>query len=310
MSQIDDAVGVIIPVYNRPRLVLKTLDSVAKQSVLPGKLVIIDDGSTDNTAEAVQQWIEHQRTRFDAFLISTDNRGVSAASNRGLQELGGCEYVAILGSDDLWPESFIDRMTHRLRQETKAVAVTCDRLSLNWKTSTERRVDFSIITDDPVAFMIMYGGGFVSQSMLRLNQVLDAGGFCETMPTGQDSNLFMRIALMGPWLYESGEPVIITKNSHLEYNEEGHIHQRYPYANIRWANDFDSFVDGINDLHPNRNVWRDLVATRWYRTGLSYQKKNLYVIAHLCFSRAVYWKSSSPKYLVKYLINLIKKSIT
>ena len=83
MSRIANEVGVIIPVYNRPRLVLKTLDSVAKQTVLPGKLVIVDDGSTDNTAMAVQQWIDNLQIPLKADLISaTENRGVAAVNSR------------------------------------------------------------------------------------------------------------------------------------------------------------------------------------------------------------------------------------
>ena len=306
MTRIDDDVGVIIPVYNRPKMVLKTLDSVAKQSVLPGRLIIIDDGSTDNTASAVRQWIKDLKIPLNASLISTKNGGVSVARNRGLQVLGGCKYVAMLDSDDLWPKSFIERTTRRLNQEPGAVGVTCDRLVTNLQTSKKKYCNFSQIKDDAVALILTYGGGFLSQTMLRLYSVNNTGGFFETLQTGEDTELLLRIALMGSWLHDSGEPVIKTKGHYTEHNEEGHLSRK---SDGPVYGTYVLFLSRLSADHPNRNKWVNLLTQRWYRKGRKFQKRKLYAMAHLYFGRAMYRDRKCLKYRFRYLTNLIMRTI-
>jgi len=309
MARIADDVGIIIPVYNRPRLVLHTLESVAKQRVLPGKLIIIDDGSTDNTARVVQQWINNLQVPLDATLISTENRGISAARNRGLRFLDQYKFIAMLDSDDLWPESFVERMTRRLNQEPRAIAVTCDRLNLNLQTSEKRYFDLTKIEENPITWMLKYGAGILSCSMFRLQSLIDAGGFCEATQTGEDLELLLRIALTGTWLHESGEPVTKTRRPHLD-NEEGNKSRQYEDSRKRWAEIIDSFICGLDVDHPNRSEWEELVSRRWFRAGWFFQKKNLYADAYLCYGRALYWQGVRFRYLYRYLTSLIMRTIT
>ena len=308
MARIADDVGIIIPVYNRPRLVLQTLESVAKQGVLPGKLIIIDDGSTDNTARAVQQWIDNLQVPINAALISTENRGVSAARNRGLRFLDRCKFVAFLDSDDLWPESFVERMRQRLDQEPGAIAVTCDRLVLNLQTQEEQYFDLTKIEENPISWMLKYGAGILSCSMFRLQSLIDAGGFCEATQTGEDSELLLRIALKGTWLYESGEPITKTFRLHID-DEDGNKSRAYTDSNKRWAEINDSFIRGLDVDHPNRSEWKELVSRRWYRAGLFYQGKKLYADANLCYGRALFWERLRFRNLYRYLTSLFMRTI-
>ncbi len=88
-------VSAIIPTYNRKAFVLEAVDSVLTQTYGDYELIVVDDGSTDGTGEALKRYGAHVRYIFQA------NKGVSAARNRGLEIAHG-EFIAFLDSDDLW----------------------------------------------------------------------------------------------------------------------------------------------------------------------------------------------------------------
>ncbi len=97
---------VIIPAFNRADLISETLDSVKAQTFRPIEIIVVDDGSTDNTKAVVIAWAE-QNSEGDALSLRyfcQNNAGPAAARNRGIQEMRG-EYVQFLDSDDLiYPE--------------------------------------------------------------------------------------------------------------------------------------------------------------------------------------------------------------
>ncbi len=95
-------VSVIVPTYNRAPFLLQAMDSVRAQTYRPVELVVVDDGSTDGTPEAVSAWACGctQDGAFELRYIRQRNQGAPVARNRGLLECRG-EYVMFLDSDDL-----------------------------------------------------------------------------------------------------------------------------------------------------------------------------------------------------------------
>jgi glycosyltransferase involved in cell wall biosynthesis len=291
MSQKEIQVGVVIPVYNRPKLVLDTLDSVARQTVLPDKLIIVDDGSTDDTAISIQEWIDNLKIPINTQLISIENRGLGGARNCGMQYLDGCQLVSFLDSDDRWPENFIARMTKRLIDEPKAVAVTSDGIYLNLKTMVERFDDCSKIPRDPIDFIIRYGAGFTSSTFFRMEKILACDGYDDTLRSGEDAEMMLRLALLGPWLHEPGDSVIYTIHSHIK-DEEEHLGWKYSDGNYLWANIYDSFLSTVNNNLPKRKQWVKILVRRWCRIGLVYLAQLNFSQARYCFSRAIHWKKN------------------
>ncbi len=93
-------VSVIIPVYNREKYVAHALESVFKQNYRPFEVILVDDGSTDNTAQIIGKYDNVQ-------YIYQTNQGPASARNAGIVESRG-EIIVFLDSDDLWPPN---RMT-------------------------------------------------------------------------------------------------------------------------------------------------------------------------------------------------------
>jgi len=100
--------SIVIPLYNKQEHIIQTLESLKKQSYNNFELLIIDDGSTDNSIQTVKNWIKMSQTDFifPIRYISQKNSGVSSARNRGAKEANH-QYVAFLDADDYWKETHL-----------------------------------------------------------------------------------------------------------------------------------------------------------------------------------------------------------
>ena len=106
-------VSVIIPTYNFSSALSNTVNSVLQQTEPDFEIIVVDDGSTDNTREAVKGIKDH-RVRY----FYKDNGGTSSARNYGLSRARG-DYIAFLDHDDLWPENYLEVMLSRLIKNSK-----------------------------------------------------------------------------------------------------------------------------------------------------------------------------------------------
>ena len=100
-------VSVVVPSYNHARYVARALDSVRAQDYAPRELIIVDDGSTDDSMAAIERCLRGMP--FEARLVARENRGAHAALNEGLTQATG-RYVQFLNSDDALAPSRIARM--------------------------------------------------------------------------------------------------------------------------------------------------------------------------------------------------------
>jgi len=92
----DSGTSVVVPFFNRRNTLLTTLASIERQTLLPARVILVDDGSTDGGFEIARDWTDRVRARFDCSLVRQSNAGPSAARNRGLEMASDCDYVAFL----------------------------------------------------------------------------------------------------------------------------------------------------------------------------------------------------------------------
>ena len=98
----NTSISAIIPTYNRWPVVTRAIDSILAQTVQVDEIIVIDDGSTDNTASHL-----HHRYGDQIIIIKQTNHGVSAARNRGIEASTG-HWIALLDSDDEWLKEKIE----------------------------------------------------------------------------------------------------------------------------------------------------------------------------------------------------------
>ena len=100
--------SVIIPLYNKAPYVRKALESVCAQTYRDYELIVINDGSTDNSAIVADEYLK-ATDGIDYQIISQQNTGVSAARNNGVAQSHG-DYLAFLDADDWWEPTYLERM--------------------------------------------------------------------------------------------------------------------------------------------------------------------------------------------------------
>ena len=97
-------VSVVVPSYNHAQFIEATLRSIMKQTLPPAELIVIDDGSSDDSPAVIERVLND--CPFPCELIARDNRGLCATLNEGFERSRG-NYFAYLGSDDLWLPDFL-----------------------------------------------------------------------------------------------------------------------------------------------------------------------------------------------------------
>ena len=115
-------VSVVIPTYNRAKLVINAIESVLAQTYAVDDIIVVDDGSTDATPLMLER-VRETNPRMAKVLryFRQANRGQSVARNKGLEEAIG-EWVAFLDSDDIWLPEKVERQVHALQEFNKFAA--------------------------------------------------------------------------------------------------------------------------------------------------------------------------------------------
>jgi glycosyltransferase involved in cell wall biosynthesis len=213
-----------VPVYNRPQLVLQALESMRKQTVPPKQLVIANDGSTDNTAERVQAWIaEHSDLPFGVHMLQLPNGGVSFARNQGFALLRDCDAVLFLDSDDRPHENFLE-VTGAILQSSPQIAA----VSSNIPHVTARKMDLE-------TFMLYFGAELASGTIFRCSLIKEMGGFNEALLTGQDSELFLRIANQKKWLVTHETDIYRPEGNERTPGNQGRLKHMLFMPKLRWG---------------------------------------------------------------------------
>ncbi|MGB5296585.1 MAG: glycosyltransferase [Thermoanaerobaculia bacterium] len=206
MSARAGDVSVVIPTFDRVSVLARAVESVVAQTHPAGEVIVVDDGSTDDTAELVER-------RFpSARLLRQENRGVSAARNRGIEASGG-EWIALLDSDDEWRPSKLERQMSGLEERPELRVCHTDEIWIR----QGRRVN-------PRQIHAKHGGWIfehclplcaMSPSSILIHRSIFevVGMFDEELPACEDYDLWLRICSRYPVLYVD-EPLVVKHGGH------------------------------------------------------------------------------------------------
>ena len=109
--------SVVIPLYNKAPYVKKALESVFAQTFRDFELIVVDDGSTDDSLNVAKEVLDASGIYHQ--LIHQDNAGVSTARNNGVASSNG-DYICFLDADDWWAPNFLERMDWLIKEYPEA----------------------------------------------------------------------------------------------------------------------------------------------------------------------------------------------
>lgn len=202
-------VSVIIPTFNRASMVVEAVDSVLAQSYHPLEIIVVDDGSTDDTEARLAGYGERIKV-----IRRSLNRGVSAARNCGIRQSCG-QYVALLDSDDLWLLDKIERQMDFFRKNQEAQICQTEEIWIRrGKRVNPRRKHRKY---SGYIFPHCLPLCIVSPSAVMIKQELlsQVGLFDEQLPACEDYDLWLRIAAHYP-IFLLEEPLIIKRGGHAD----------------------------------------------------------------------------------------------
>jgi|GEM_PF-993761 glycosyltransferase involved in cell wall biosynthesis len=211
--------SVIIPTYNRAALLGKTLESVAAQTFSDYEVIVVDDGSTDRTEEAIERYLNdspglEKRLRY----FFQENQGKPLALNRGLAEARG-EWIAFLDSDDLWLPNKIAEQFKVLQQiAPQSQACFTDARFINnanlhataFECAGKRFTDRTGVLSDPSELIGKFWV-YIQTVLVHSRVLAKVGEFDPRFWIGDDEDFIFRLSLQTSLCYINSPLVLIDR---------------------------------------------------------------------------------------------------
>ena len=178
--------SVVIPTYNRAHTLAKALDSVLQQSLPADEIIVVDDGSIDNTASLIVQ--AYPQVRY----CHQSNRGVSAARNRGIK-MARQPWIALLDSDDRWQADKLAQQARVIESNPDCVLSHCDEIWIRNGTRVNPMNKHKKMGGDIFEHCLPLCCVSPSAAVIRRDVLLQLGLFDESLPACEDYDLWLRL---------------------------------------------------------------------------------------------------------------------
>lgn len=196
-------VSIVIPLYNKEATIKRSLRSVLNQNFKDYEIVVVDDGSTDNSFAKVQS-INDDKIR----VVSQSNSGVAVARNTGINVAKG-EYIAFLDADDEWSSDYLSSLVNLTKEFPEASVFASNYQFRN----SSKKIIPSILNHFPFdtktgilsnyfeVAAISHPPLWTSAVMVRKDAILSVGGFPKGVKSGEDLLTWARLAVRYPIAY-------------------------------------------------------------------------------------------------------------
>ena len=201
-SKEQTTISVVIPAYNTAVTLDRCLRSILSQTLRPRQIIIVNDGSTDNTAEIAKTY------QPGTIYVEQWNQGASAARNAGLEIASG-ELVAFLDADDYWMPTFLELCAQFLAMHPEVIAVSTGQKVVDWRGNeailprmaarTDASVLEPIILEDFFSFWAEHDHVRTGSVVIRRRTIQEAGFQRADLRTGEDLEYWGYLATFGHW---------------------------------------------------------------------------------------------------------------
>jgi len=296
----NPTVSVIIPTYNRAHLVGRAIRSVLNQTYQDFEIIVVDDGSTDNTEEVVKGFNDG-RIRY---IRHDKNKGGAAARNTGIKVARG-EYIAFLDSDDEWLARKLEKQMALFETSDSRVGVIyCRWYVVDDDAGFVKQDKDQALCRGHIWHTLLEGSCaiFTPLAIVRRECFENCGGFDESLPSYQDLDLWLRIAQYYHFDFVN-EPLVVMHN-----RLRGKI-----------TTDVDAKLEGRRLIHRKWGpIIKEQLGERAYRLQLSKGLSQIYANAVIQdlqasqrwsawknFARLLATRQVSLKTFVRLLIALV-----
>lgn len=285
--------SIIIPTYNRAELIQPTLDSVLSQTYEGWECIVVDDGSTDHTAELIRSYTEKdERFRY----IYQENAERSAARNNGIRNAKG-EWICFLDSDDLYQENYLMELTTFIKSNSVTNGmIISDFIILNDNYSSKPRQ--TKLNGNIYDFLYLNP---VSTSRVCVHKfVLNTFNFKEDVYDGEDTILWVSIASQFD-IYFLNKPLIkyrIHDQNSVIKSSGSSINRLYGITDF-----FNTELSG----GISRKVKKKVVSETKFKIAEYYQIKGKYIRAFYFSLMAIFtqWNHEQRKIRFFFILNLL-----
>ena len=239
-------VSVIIPTYNREKTIKRCIDSIVNQSMPPYEIIVVDDGSTDQTLEILNKFYP------DIKVIKQRHKGAQAARNAGIHAAQG-DYIAFLDSDDEWMPYKLELQVRELSKNPDAVICGEGIMQEDWKGAIPKVYDtkerknnrmgrkrlFKLRGKSGYVYKEILGDSFcLFQALLTSKKnLLDIGMLDENVPSYQEWDTGIRLAkrykfifLNKPlFIYHLHDGETISKNERKNIDGLEYLYRKFQY---------------------------------------------------------------------------------
>jgi alpha-1,3-rhamnosyltransferase len=193
-------ISVAVPSYNHAAFVGETLRSIFAQTLLPRKLIVIDDGSNDESAAVIERELNDCPFPFE--FIARENKGLSATLNEAFALAKG-DYFAYLGSDDLWLPEFLEEQSSLLEARPQAVLAFAHAYVIDERDNIIDTTDnWSHFPDGDLRETLLQGEIFPSPGVLYRHSAIEGLGW-NTDSILEDYELYLRLSAKGDFARNS-----------------------------------------------------------------------------------------------------------
>jgi len=212
-------ISVVIPTYNSSEFITKTLESLTNQTFKYFEVIVVNDGSTDNT-EAVISDYTNKNHNLCIRLINQQNKGIAAARNKGIREAKGY-YIAFLDHDDIWYPDKLD-ICYRVFQEYQGIDLVChNEVMRSICGEAIRNLNYGPFVPDMFRRLLFKGNCLSpSATIIKKSALLEIGLFREYphFITVEDYDLWLRLSKKYKFYFIKrilGEYLVNEKNASL-----------------------------------------------------------------------------------------------
>jgi glycosyltransferase involved in cell wall biosynthesis len=182
-------VSVITPTYNRARFLPAAVASVLSQTFGDFELIIVDDGSEDNTPDVLKPFLADRRVRY----VYQENKGQSHARNLALKQATG-DFIAFLDSDDVWARDKLEKQLAVFRANSEVDIVHGDEATINEQGSVVSLQNMRRYSGRITRYLLADNSVSITTALVRRRCFDEMGGFDTSVGVADDYELWLRFS--------------------------------------------------------------------------------------------------------------------